>query len=445
MTERVQVIVEAKDSASGVLRAIAGEFGKIGALIEDITTSGLDWGKITQFATVIVIDAFKQAYNAAQEYAGQVRDLSLASGATAEQASRLLQVLDDFEIGADDVTAATRRLTQNGLTPTIETIAQLSDEYLKLNAGQQRNQFIQDNLGRAGAKWNFLLSQGSEKILAMNEAVSLNLILNEENLSDLDKLRLAQDAYNDSILGYQVAIVTQAAPALVNYLDYNTQLLALKEENIGFFKEQGEGFKLTGTLLKDLVMGTTTFTDALQSERTALQEQAEAAGASSESLTGLLSLTQKLNDATREQIKMAGYQQLKEQLTESGGILTPEEADLLNQAGVALGIFDQHAVNSAASVTEFTDALAAGNIKLSQYVQLLNSIPTSIDVQINQTTVSSTQGSILAGNSASLNAGSPQEVGQSSSGPKTLGGTTQNFWGNNTLVIDQGASFMGDR
>jgi len=55
--------------------------------------------------------------------------------------------------------------------------------------------------------------------------------------------------------------------------------------------------------------------------------------------------------------------------------------------------------------------MIAGIITTKQYAAALNSIPTSIDVQIHQTTVNSTQGSILAGNAASGSANASPALG----------------------------------
>lgn len=442
MAERVQVIIDAKDNASGVLRGLTAQMGALGGTVEQLTGASINWGNVAQQATRMIVDVLQRAYQEYSELATAVRDLSLASGATAEESSRLLQVLDDFEIKANDVTTATKALTRNGLAPTVQTIAQLSDEYLKLNTAEERNAFITENLGRGGAKWANVLKEGSENILALNASVSQNLILTDEQIRLYEVQRLAIDNLQDQVDGWLVQLGQNVGLVIA----YNEALLRANE----IYVEQGgvlNGLHTSTVEYKDAV--NQAMAEQLQMANSSLELSGglDEAGRSAEEASGhyekLLSMAQKFNDATREHIKLAGFQELKAQLQESGGVITEDEAALLNQAGVALGIFDQHAVNSAASVTEFTDALVAGNVTLERYVQLLNSIPTSIDVQINQTTVSSTQGSILAGNAASLNAGA--ETGKSSTETKTQSGTVNNYWGNNTLVLDNASGFMGDR
>jgi len=206
MAARVQVVIEAKDAASGVLRGITGQFGDMGNLINELTSKNVSWGNVAEMATTMVVNGLKESYNAAQQYSQAVRDLALVSGTGAEESSRLLQVLDDFQITAEDVTAATRNMTKNGLTPTIDTLAKLSDQYLAIQDPMERNEFILKNLGRAGIQWTNALSQGGDALRAMGNEVSANLILTDQQIKEMEQARLAQDAWNDSIEGTKIAI-----------------------------------------------------------------------------------------------------------------------------------------------------------------------------------------------------------------------------------------------
>lgn len=238
MPARVQIEIEAKDSASGVLRAVASSFGNIGKAGSDFFTmlstkqDALDMfnramtdtsisvqdvanaenmaaaatARFAETLATMAIEGLKDSIEFTQEYAGAVRDLALASGASAEEASRLLQVLDDYEISAENVTQATRAMTRNGLAPTVETLASLSDQYLALNTAQEKNAFVIENLGRGGLEWVNVLNQGGEAILALNNGINQNLILTDEQIRKTEEFRLAQDAFNDNIDGMKVSL-----------------------------------------------------------------------------------------------------------------------------------------------------------------------------------------------------------------------------------------------
>jgi len=206
MAAKVQVVVEAQDAASGVLRGITSQLGGLGSVVEQVTSKNIAWGNVAADAAQMVVKGMVDSYNAAQQYSQSVRDLALVSGTGAEESSRLIQVLDDFQITAEDVTAATRIMTKNGLTPTIETLAKLSDEYNKINDPMEKNEFILKNLGRSGLQWANALKEGGSALRAMGEEVNANLILTDKQVANMEKARLAQDAWNDTIEGGKIAI-----------------------------------------------------------------------------------------------------------------------------------------------------------------------------------------------------------------------------------------------
>lgn len=252
MAARVQIEIEANDQASAVLRGITSAFGPLGGAVADLDTLFSAQAKTAQLS-VIAMDAvalgadnadeavralaqaeneqqqatvrltesltslavnglmkvgefLKSSFEDFQEYAGAVRDVALASGQSADEASRMLQVLDDFQISAQDVTAATRAMTKEGLTPTIETLASLSDQYLQITDAQERNEFVIKNLGRAGLQWVNMLNQGGDALRSMAGEIDQNLILNDEMIKKAEQERLAMDALADSWQGFKVQV-----------------------------------------------------------------------------------------------------------------------------------------------------------------------------------------------------------------------------------------------
>lgn len=386
MAERVQVVVEAKDAASGVLRGITQQLGSLGSATEEMTGKSVNWGSVAQQAYRVVADAVKEAFRVTTEYATSVRDLSLASGASAEEASRLLQVLDDFEIQAGDITTATKALTKQGLAPTVETIAQLSDQYLQLNTAQERNAFITENLGRGGAKWHNVLKEGSDAILLLNDGVSESLILNDEQIRQYEEMRLNQDEFNDNILAIQVSLVNAFVPAINETVEGLRRFQAAQTEieNQGVtpytahrlaLMGVGQEAKITGKMEDDLA--------------TSITNAGDAASDSSVDYKKLLDMTMKLNDATATQINQLAYQDLYKQLSEDADGLTESERQALNEIGVELGIFDQKAVNTAEEVQKLNQKFVDGQINIQGYVNALSSIPEFVATTIATTTISS--------------------------------------------------------
>jgi len=122
-----------------------------------ITAQGV--GSWTELSSAIGIA--KQAYQVIgmvvdetfgkfQKYAGEVLSLSQITKTGAEETSRFLQVIDDYKLTAVDAETATKALKEKGLVPTIDTLANLSDEYRKIKDPAEAFKFIQDNLGKGG-------------------------------------------------------------------------------------------------------------------------------------------------------------------------------------------------------------------------------------------------------------------------------------------------------
>lgn len=143
------------------------------------------------------------AYNENARYVESIRDLTLISGTGAEETSRFVQVLDDYQLTAEDATLASRKLKEQGLAPNIETLAQLSDKFRSIEDPVERLDFLQENLGRSGAKWVNLLNQGSEAIRKNASEVSKLLIVTEQEIRLHEVQRLAIDKVQDGFTGFR--------------------------------------------------------------------------------------------------------------------------------------------------------------------------------------------------------------------------------------------------
>jgi hypothetical protein len=162
---------------------------------------------------------YEATVGATLEYANQVRQLSQISGESAENTSRFIQVLDDYKIGTEDAMAATRALTKQGLAPNIDTLAQLSDQYLKLTSAEEKNAFVIKNLGKSGLQWVEVLNKGSEAIRKQGDAVAEGLILNQEQLNSARELEIAQDALSESWQQLTMTIGNAAIPVLAEFVE----------------------------------------------------------------------------------------------------------------------------------------------------------------------------------------------------------------------------------
>jgi hypothetical protein len=209
MAERVEIMVVATDAASQVLRGVTSSFGQLGSMVQTLTA-----GRAFEQLASSVVAFGKDSVDATVKYANEVRNLSLISGQSTESTSRFLQVLDDYKLSAEDAMTATRTLTKQGLTPNLETLAKLSDQYLSISDKQKQNEFIIKNLGRAGLQWVDVLNKGSKALLEQGAAIDESLILTQKAVDDARRYEIALDSWNDSVQGLKVSIGQQLLPVL---------------------------------------------------------------------------------------------------------------------------------------------------------------------------------------------------------------------------------------
>lgn len=353
MASKVQIIIEEVLKGSGVSDAVVKDLNNIDKASKTTTqnfklswTDALSALTLAEKALDAGVEVWKQTGAESLKYADQVRSLSLISGQGAEDTSRFIQVLDDYKISAQDAETATRALTKNGHAPSLDTLAKLSDQYLKLTSDEEKNKFVIDNLGRAGLQWVEVLNKGSDAIRKQGAAVSDGLILNQKQLDDARRLEVQMDNLNDSVEALKITFGNKLVPVLHDVIaGWRSGIEAvqlMREKHISF----AEALRIThqGIVDEDNAMvEAANSADNLGQSTDDLAAKQEAAATTAKTLstvyTGLLSTMfsiQKSNDAynnTLEDIAKkdedltAKKQQLTLQMWEEqrAGKLTNEE------------------------------------------------------------------------------------------------------------------------
>ena len=178
-----------------------------------------------------------------QTYAQQVEDMARLSGATVEDASRIIQVADDMRLSYEDVSTALKMYAKTqedagGVAKmSIDELANLSDQYLKLGPGVQRANFLLENFGRAGLSMGKLMEQGGEKIRDMAGAVDDSLIMTQEGIDQAEEYRRAMDDWNDAIMGVKLQFAQALTPTLKDFTKWaTTSLIPALKQIVEWFK-----------------------------------------------------------------------------------------------------------------------------------------------------------------------------------------------------------------
>ncbi len=403
MPNQIEIEVLAKDGATAVLNDIFSAVQSGAGAFEYVAI-------VANAAASFVKESVKEY----AEYAEQVRNLARATGLTSEETSRLIQVADDAQISYTGLMTAMRIGLKNGIDPSVEGLARLSEQYLALAPGAERAQFLMATFGRSGMEMGKMLAIGSDGIKQMNAGIDQNLILSQKSMDEMRKYEASVDALNDAWKALEMQVGQKTIPTLANVVNHildterATQMAREQGENYMSMtvKQKDELYKAAAAeremsnanLLGASAAETAGLAFETEAEQTArLKDEAraaeEATRALSDTFSGYLSTAESIyssqedyNQSMDEAIEKYGrasdevkklaadhqaamaqmqYDLLLTKL-QAGG-LSEEEFNIAATAGAAFGVFDQKAMSVAMAMNTVTSAVANGTLAFPVY------------------------------------------------------------------------------
>lgn len=361
-------------------------------------------------------------------YADQVRSVQNATGASAEDSSKLIQILDDQKISYEQLEKAIQK-SGKAYDFSIAGIAGMSDQYLKLGNEQDRAAFMQERFGKQWISFIPIMQQGGKAIKDAANNVEASLILKQKAVDAAREYEIGMDNLNDSIMGVKISLGQQFIPAVNQVVDgMNVWIRAIqiaKQNNDGGLVSQKEW----NAALDQAVQETAASKQALMQHADAVAQDTENEKANAEavrettqahqSMLGLImnianenknyadkqaELTQKMAENRAEAEKLYPWQ--SQQLDElnkkyadmevtyeqnaaahnaamkkiqfdlfvtkiSANGVTDAEFQMEQKAGLMFGVFDQESVNAAQNMNAVADAIANGKAKLEDMDALL--------------------------------------------------------------------------
>lgn len=185
------------------------------------------------------------------ELASEVRLFQRASGASAEESSRFVAVLDDMNIstetGAKAIFKMSREIGQGGdalekfgvkVAKTSDgnkditgTLLNVADAYTKMHDPAERAALVQAAFGRAGAELIPILEKGRKGLKDFfADAEKHGQIFSQDDLDKARALELAYDDLKDTVRGFALAIGKDAVPAVTGLTNLLTGLLNVSEK-----------------------------------------------------------------------------------------------------------------------------------------------------------------------------------------------------------------------
>lgn len=251
----INITIDAIDEATADLKKVSQGLDAVDNATENAAettrSAGIDFTKFNQALEIgeKALQYMEQAYEAlvvpTVEYAAQVRDLSRLTGMSADESSRMIQVADDLTISYETLTTALQAGVRNGIDPSVESIAALSDEYLTLEPGLERSAFLMDNFGRSGQDLAPLMERGREAILDMSDSIDANMIMTQNAVDMAREFEIATDNLSDAVEGAKYRIGTELVGAITDATNATIEYIEASRE---LYEREMEQYRITGEL-----------------------------------------------------------------------------------------------------------------------------------------------------------------------------------------------------
>jgi len=308
MASSVEILLQATDKASSTIGKVntslqtLGKTGttasqglaKAGTATSSMGTSLLSMGK-SMLGPIAALGSLGAAVRGAvgfvkssisswAEYNEQMRKLSAATGTGVEDLSRLMQAADDMGVSMDAMRTAMIYAAKNGIQPTIENIAKLSDRLNAIQDPTQRAAEMTKIFGRGFGEVAGFVLQGSDAINKATAAIDDNLVSTDASVQASREYAVAMDelAESQEKLGNMIAktVTPNVTAATIEFnklataaldLDAKTRLSSLSFDQ--WIQYLFHGATLTELLGEKLVVTSDKY-DSLR-ERVLLTTEAE--------------------------------------------------------------------------------------------------------------------------------------------------------------------------
>lgn len=321
---KVVVVVEGQEkNLTKTFSDADKQAGKFSASLATMSTIATGVNSVIGISSKVfeqVSRVVNEAWGAYAKLSEEVRDFALVSGQSAEEASVFLQVLDDFQLSAEDATAAARFLKEQGLSPNLETLIDLSEQFKAIQDPAERLEFIQENLGRGGAKWVNVLNQEEDALRATAAAIDENLILSDEQIAKYEQQRLALDAVADSWQGLKVSVGEFIGAQILE-----SQVLQRASD---ILEEQGQLHMFAAKTSQEYRDAVAQARAEMDAETQALMDNEDAAVENEQAIEDLVAQQKALSDTLSQQIGLIdNIQRADEAYTEKSQTLAEQRGE----------------------------------------------------------------------------------------------------------------------
>jgi hypothetical protein len=224
----IKILINAVDNASAKINTVNKSMGGLqgaGKKLADgfqsltgfsmgaagaIGIAGLAIGKVTDFT--------KQAISETTSYNKTVREMTQVLGLNADETSRIIQVADDWGISIEAVRTSLAFMNKTGVTPSIDNLAKLADEYVASTDKAAFAAKAVKTLGRGYQTLIPLLALGGDGFRDAAAGIDQSLIATDEGIKASREYEVVMDDLNDTVTGLKYELANGLIPTLVDLL-----------------------------------------------------------------------------------------------------------------------------------------------------------------------------------------------------------------------------------
>jgi hypothetical protein len=137
-------------------------------------------------------------------------------------------VAEQFGVSSDQLTSALDMMVKRGTAPSIDSLANLSQQFLSIKDPVERAQLMSDKLGKNWTSLNEILEKGPDAIKGAADALNGSLIVTEAQAEKAEQLAIAWNKVNQEVEAFKISVFGNAIPALATLMtgtqDINTLL-----------------------------------------------------------------------------------------------------------------------------------------------------------------------------------------------------------------------------
>jgi len=405
-TERLAIIIEANGGKAvaefkkvgAAAKGVGGPVGEAGGILSKFSGSlgslGGGAGTAAIVAAGVAIAKFAaDGVSAFVEVTGEVRKFQRVSGATAEDASKLVAAFHVLGIDADAAGTAVFRMavkigqgnkafadsgvaiarTKTGAVDLVGTILNVGDAYKKLPDATKRADLLANVFGaRAGQTLIPLLGKTREELEKIFAAAERHgLIFNEEQLAKAKEFGVATRELGEAYKGLQVEVGQRLVPALTDLSIAITKVLDATHQGVGkafldVITHAPGLIALIGGAAHLIAGGEGDAARALGETTTAITEQAQAAEQLKHTIFSAVDAQRSFEEAGRSvesaQRGLAKATKTYNDLLKEGAVDEKKVADARRSLADATRSLGHAQREQSKAQNEYNDALAAYNI-----------------------------------------------------------------------------------